>query len=192
MTAAPEGDGQLGERLKAAASRRAARAEAEGQTLRVGKSTLVLKVVGVKAAEFEPWKIPAWCTLPTAQRVELVLDANSPLAVAAAGGPQPIIELATVKGLVLGRSERFCDVALPHESVSRQHCAILHDEDTTYVVDLGSAHGTYVDGVRLTADEHLPLRDGALLSLGSAPVWLPRDHPRHRRRPGGEEAEKVG
>ena len=62
------------------------------------------------------------------------------------------------------RSERFCDVALPHESVSRQHCAILHDEDTTYVVDLGSAHGTYVDGVRLTADEHLPLRDGALLS----------------------------
>ncbi len=65
---------------------------------------------------------------------------------------------------------RLCDVALPHESVSRQHCAILHDEDTTYVVDLGSAHGTYVDGVRLTADEHLPLRDGALLSLGSAPV----------------------
>ena len=61
-------------------------------------------------------------------------------------------------------------VTLPHESVSRQHCAILHDEDTTYVVDLGSAHGTYVDGVRLTADEHLPLRDGALLSLGSAPV----------------------
>ena len=162
MTAAP----QLGERLKAHEPRELK----EGQTLRVGKSTLVLKVVGVKAAEFEPWKIPAWCTLPTAQRVELVLDANSPLAVAAAGGPQPIIELATVKGLVLGRSERFCDVALPHESVSRQHCAILHDEDTTYVVDLGSAHGTYVDGVRLTADEHLPLRDGALLSLGSAPV----------------------
>ena len=60
-------------------------------------------------------------------------------------------------------------VVVPHETVSRQHAAIVHDEETTYIVDLGSAHGTFVDGARLAADEHRKLVDGALLSLGSAP-----------------------
>ena len=78
-------------------------------------------------------------------------------------------DLSDVRALVLGRSERYVDLVVPHESVSRQHCAIVHDEETTYVVDLGSAHGTFVDSRRIGEGVHTQLNDGAKLVLGSSP-----------------------
>jgi len=53
--------------------------------------------------------------------------------------------------------------------VSRQHAAIVHDEETTYIVDLGSAHGTFVDSQRIGVGVHTKLRDGAAIVFGSCP-----------------------
>ena len=110
----------------------------DGQTIRVGASQTVFQIRGVAEAEAEKWAIPAWCTLPTS-------------AVTLLGGPKGNLrrDLSSVRGVVIGRSEERSDVAVPDGSVSRQHAAIVHDEDTTYVVDLGSAHGTYLDSTRL-------------------------------------------
>jgi predicted component of type VI protein secretion system len=60
-------------------------------------------------------------------------------------------------------------VVVPHETVSRQHAAIVHDEETTYIVDLGSAHGTFVDSQRIGVGVHTKVSDGAKLVLGSCP-----------------------
>jgi len=55
---------------------------------------------------------------------------------------------------VVGRSER-CDVTLPgNASMSRQHIRV--ELPGPYLVDLGSANGTFVDGVRLAP--HRPYR----------------------------------
>lgn len=46
-------------------------------------------------------------------------------------------------------------LVLQHPHVSRQHAIIETTEDGTYIKDLNSANGTYVDGVRITGKEQL-------------------------------------
>ena len=42
-----------------------------------------------------------------------------------------------------------CQVVIDHPTVSALHLAIIHNEHESYVVDLGSAHGTVVGEERL-------------------------------------------
>ena len=130
----------------------------DGQTIRLGASATVFQIRGVAEAEAEKWAIPAWCTLPTS-------------AVTLLGGPKGNLrrDISSVRGVVIGRSEERSDVAVPDGSVSRQHAAIVSDEDTTYVVDLGSAHGTYVDGTRLAEGVYTKVSGEAKLAFGTAP-----------------------
>jgi hypothetical protein len=73
--------------------------------------------------------------------------------------------------LTIGRS-RSNHVVINDLSISKQHAVISYFEDLgLYVRDLGSKHGTYVDGVQITAaevgrkDEHR-LRDGMEIKFG--------------------------
>lgn len=71
--------------------------------------------------------------------------------------------------LLLGRSDRSdFQVAVP--SVSRQHAAIWLADGVPMVEDLGSAHGTLVNSVRISAAT--PLRAGDLVALGPDVVLL--------------------
>ena len=45
------------------------------------------------------------------------------------------------------RAQAVCDVVLKDGSISRQHAALLHADGSTYLQDLGSASGSFVDGV---------------------------------------------
>jgi signal transduction histidine kinase len=51
--------------------------------------------------------------------------------------------------LLLGRQAQ-CDVVLPDGMVSRAHLKVVHGEDGWWVEDLGSSHGTFHGGERLT------------------------------------------
>lgn len=51
--------------------------------------------------------------------------------------------------IVVGRAED-CDIRIRSAAVSRHHCAIEWDEGDWLVRDLGSTHGTIVDGVRIS------------------------------------------
>lgn len=67
--------------------------------------------------------------------------------------------------LRLGRDEH-CDVVLAHPGVSRQHCELRFERGRWLVQDLGSTHGTSVDGVRLAAGQVAELAPGGTLGIG--------------------------
>jgi len=85
------------------------------------------------------------------------------------------IKLAPKDELMLGRadvrSEWMPDLDMSsfggaELGVSRRHAAIRRGENTLMLVDLGSANGTTVNGIPVSADEPHPLADGTVITLG--------------------------
>lgn len=79
----------------------------------------------------------------------------------------------------VGRSP-MCDVQLVHGTSSRRHAMLFHHSNgSCYVVDCGSAHGTYVNGVRVSSPSGgvvVPhkVRRGAMIRFGGpgAPCFV--------------------
>lgn len=65
---------------------------------------------------------------------------------------------------IVGR-EANCNVVVSHPSVSRRHALIKRKQDVFFVVDQGSANGTFVDSKRIV---DAALKDGCVLRFGSA------------------------
>lgn len=65
---------------------------------------------------------------------------------------------------LVGR-EANCNVVVSHPSVSRRHAVIKRKQDVFFVVDQGSANGTFVDSKRIV---DAALKDGCVLRFGSA------------------------
>ena len=63
---------------------------------------------------------------------------------------------------ILGRRQE-CELRIPTKDVSRQHCALLIDDDALTVKDLGSANGTYVNDKRIAETD---LEPGDRLRVG--------------------------
>lgn len=57
---------------------------------------------------------------------------------------------------VVGRSSRFCDLAVDHSSVSKMHCILVKTDGLIYMRDLGSTNGTRVNGQRVIRGALLP------------------------------------
>jgi DNA-binding winged helix-turn-helix (wHTH) protein len=68
---------------------------------------------------------------------------------------------------VLGRTPEAV-AWFDHGSVSRRHACVTVRDGQAQLEDLGSRHGTFVDGARI--HEPTPLRDGARVSLGSVAI----------------------
>jgi pSer/pThr/pTyr-binding forkhead associated (FHA) protein len=77
--------------------------------------------------------------------------------------------------LVIGRSHEQMDqkpdvdlVAFDAQTkgVSRQHAALLKEDDMLKIVDLGSTNGTFLNGTRMSPNQPRILRDGDELRLG--------------------------
>ncbi|KAK7332469.1 hypothetical protein VNO80_29221 [Phaseolus coccineus] len=70
---------------------------------------------------------------------------------------------------IFGRQIQTCDFVLDHQSVSRQHAAVVpHKSGSIYVIDLGSAHGTFVANERLTKDSPVELEVGQSLRFAAS------------------------
>jgi putative peptide zinc metalloprotease protein len=95
------------------------------------------------------------------------------------GAPQPLelvltdaTRVAVVGDMTLGRSPGS-SVQLDDPSVSRLHARISDGNgDGARIEDIGSSHGTFVDGVRLTGP--MALRDGARIQLGDQELTVER------------------
>lgn len=74
-----------------------------------------------------------------------------------------------IKGTInIGRADD-CDIIYPADApgISGHHCQVYVENGTAYVKDLGSSHGTFVDGRRLSANQPAVLRVGMTVQLGS-------------------------
>ncbi|KAL6200844.1 hypothetical protein ACLB2K_024559 [Fragaria x ananassa] len=70
---------------------------------------------------------------------------------------------------IFGRQSLTCDYVLDHQSVSRQHAALVpHKNGSIYVIDLGSAHGTFVANERVTKDTPVELEVGQSLRFAAS------------------------
>lgn len=78
---------------------------------------------------------------------------------------------------LFGRDASACDVPLDHPTASRQHAALVHHSDgRVFVIDLGSTHGTTLDGARLPPNKPTVLKNGAELRFGQLPtLFVVRD-----------------
>lgn len=73
--------------------------------------------------------------------------------------------------VVIGRAEN-CDLVLDYDpTVSRQHACISSDGEQLFIEDLGSTHGTFVDGQRIT--QRTQLTQGAIIRVGNSYLRVP-------------------
>ncbi len=91
----------------------------------------------------------------------------------------PARHLLTIGRLVIGRAPT-CDIVIDHETISRQHAALVVEAERVLASDLGSANGTSIGGVALSK-EPVVLAIGAMLMLGDV-IGLLRTGPNEEAR----------
>lgn len=72
-------------------------------------------------------------------------------------------------GITVGRAGHGCHLEIDSTSVSRQHAELARKGGLWSVIDLESSNGTGVDGLRLEAEEAVPLRSGSIVQFGDVP-----------------------
>lgn len=76
------------------------------------------------------------------------------------------LDLVTDKTCVIvGRSAK-CDLVIPHDAISRQHCQIELLKDRFYITDLGSSNGVTIDGKKIPPNTKIALSPTSQLTLG--------------------------
>lgn len=81
--------------------------------------------------------------------------------------------LAADGGVIIGREQELCDLALADDSVSRIHARLEINYSGLVVTDLQSTNGVFVDDVQVDAySPQTPLGDGSVLTLGEVPLCV--------------------
>jgi pSer/pThr/pTyr-binding forkhead associated (FHA) protein len=149
----------------------------EGSEIALGETALRYFVKGLAAmppppaasvSAFEP---PAWAVVPP---VPVIMQLQE--------GGQKIqsLDLSRHSSYVLGRSSASAKIIVPHDSVSRQHAAIVHGlrgdggAPSVHIIDLNSAKGTFLDlgrgWTRLVPNAPTLWPPGGRLRLGDCPT----------------------
>src|SRR5262249_7662750 len=105
-------------------------------------------------------------------------------ALVAVKGPNAGQRFALAEDATLIGRQPDAGVFLDSLSVSRKHARILHQAGSYFVEDVGSANGTYVNGVRISGRQ--PLTEGDTLEVGPYALALRAD-----AAPGGSDAEHI-
>lgn len=75
--------------------------------------------------------------------------------------------------LILGRKRDLCQLHLPHDSVSRQHAALVIKSGVVYLEDRNSGNGTILNGKPLTIGSlPVPLSSGDRIRLGEVELMF--------------------
>jgi hypothetical protein len=69
-------------------------------------------------------------------------------------------------------SAKHCDVVLDHNSVEGEHLRAWFDSGRVWIQDMGSANGTFLNGIRLPSLKPMLVRELDVLRLGENPSTL--------------------
>eukprot|EP01112_Ceratiomyxa_fruticulosa_P000850 TRINITY_DN1078_c0_g1_i1.p2 TRINITY_DN1078_c0_g1~~TRINITY_DN1078_c0_g1_i1.p2 ORF type:complete len:256 (-),score=55.17 TRINITY_DN1078_c0_g1_i1:303-1070(-) len=132
-----------------------------------------------------PFKPPAWATPPSP-------SCTAVLSVQKSGEEVDTIDLAGKPFTVFGRHADVCDVVLDHPSVSRKHAAmVFHTDGRLYLIDLQSAHGTFLNGERIKANSPTSLKNDHEVRFGaSTRSYILQGHSIKREREDSSSEEK--
>ncbi len=147
----------------------------EGDVITLGELAVqyVVKGLGAPPAASSRWQPPAWAVVP-----------SQPVSMHLLRGEEVLqeLDLSRKPAYVLGRNGQQADLVVPHDSVSRQHAAILHGapnadgSSSVHVVDLKSSMGTYLDlgsgWKRLPPNTPTALPIGGKVRLGECSTLL--------------------
>ena len=91
----------------------------------------------------------------------------------------PTLHLHRQSAYLMGRDRKVCDLPIDHPSCSKQHAAFQYrmvsrkKEDGTeanrvlpYVIDLGSANGTFLNNSKIEAKRYYELKEKDVLKFG--------------------------
>ncbi|VDM46435.1 unnamed protein product [Toxocara canis] len=91
----------------------------------------------------------------------------------------PVLYIHRQSAYLIGRDRRIADLPVDHPSCSKQHAVFQYrlvpvdlDDGTTvkrirpYIIDLGSANGTYLNGERIEPQRFIELREKDVLKFG--------------------------
>jgi pSer/pThr/pTyr-binding forkhead associated (FHA) protein len=79
---------------------------------------------------------------------------------------KPMKAVIWVADFLIGSDKCLCDFCIDHASVSDRHARILFRKPLYFLVDLGSADGTWLGSRRLYSYEENPLTDGDIIVCG--------------------------
>lgn len=75
--------------------------------------------------------------------------------------------------ITIGRHSQN-DIQIPDMQVSAEHARVIIEGEQPYLIDLGSAIGTFIDGEKVLPHKKNPLPDGAELTIGEYTVVIAR------------------
>lgn len=82
--------------------------------------------------------------------------------------PVPLEIEITKNEFILGRKQELVDgVITVSKMIGRTHCKIIKSKNCFAIIDLQSANGTYVNGVRLQPNNPCPIKNGDLIRLAN-------------------------
>ncbi len=76
-----------------------------------------------------------------------------------------LIDYMYIDQVVLGRNAEQCDIHIPHNNLSKQHCQILIDKDDHFIMDLDSRNKTYRRAHCLRPNTYYELTNGIKITL---------------------------
>ncbi len=83
--------------------------------------------------------------------------------------PRALTYESNATSIILGRDES-ADFRIPLSTVSRQHIRITETDGVHFIEDLGSTHGTMLNGIKLRAHDKAILNDAAIIEVTRAKI----------------------
>lgn len=97
------------------------------------------------------------------------------------------------KCYLFGRNPELNDFCIDHASCSRVHAALVYHKhlNRTFLVDLGSTHGTYIGSIRLEPNKPTQLPVDSKFHFGaSTRIYILRERPQKANRSATDDLEK--
>ena len=83
--------------------------------------------------------------------------------------PRALTHESNAREIVLGR-DASANFVVPLSTISRRHARIVETDNVYFLEDLGSTHGTTLNGRRMSAGEKKMLRDGDIIEITKAKI----------------------